>query len=643
MGMKAKTSSAILARLVRWLRGEELLLLMFVVLVLLLLTLTPLAFDRAIGPHREYIENVVQPTRETVRDIESRVTEEVALSRGYLATEDEDLLNDYRRVQEEQRASQERLRRRGAGLEEPVLREQIKTLQMLVSRRHEPVTELARREITPEEFTDRLSARQQLLVATTETIQQVAENLIRLERRERERIRTLRSYQSWTLTALAMLAILAVTATGWLAVRLRRRTREEAALGKLARAMNAAVGVDQMGTGVVEQALTLLNVDGALMERADPVRQEVHIVAAAGRAAGLRQAKTRYPGALTSAQLEHGGAQQFGPEQTQATPTVSLLSEELDGYRVTVFPLISDWGAMGSLVTLREPERPELMESEMRHAEVLADLAALAMRKILLLKRAQTGWERAEHLLTARSELIRGLSHDLRNPLGAILGYAGLLRAGVKGELDPEQGEYLTRIENAGKAMESMIEHLVDVGRSDSVEIPVRQEPVSVHRLVREVAAEHQGKAEQRGLDLVVEAPPDLPNITSDPVHIRTVLGNLLSNAVKYTSDGVIRVRAEPDENGRASGNGRWVRIKVQDTGPGIPAEEQEAVFEEFSRLHAEVAAGDGIGLASSRRVATRLGGSLELESEPGRGSTFVLSLPLGRGEGSKDRRPHRA
>lgn len=107
---------------------------------------------------------------------------------------------------------------------------------------------------------------------------------------------------------------------------------------------------------------------------------------------------------------------------------------------------MSDWGAMGSLVALREPGRPPLSDSEVHRGEMLADLAALAMRKILLLERSQAGWERAEHLLESRSRLIRGLSHDLRNPLGAVLGYAQLLDTGIQGELTPEQRDSVRRI-----------------------------------------------------------------------------------------------------------------------------------------------------------------------------------------------------
>lgn len=177
--------------------------------------------------------------------------------------------------------------------------------------------------------------------------------------------------------------------------------------------------------------------------------------------------------------------------------------------------------------------------------------------------------------------------------------------------------------------MDSMIQHLVEVGRSDTAEVPLHPEPVSVLHLVREVAEEHRAEAEQSGLDLLVDVPDDLPPIESDPIHIRTVLGNLLSNAVKYTSQGRVEVRAGTRSEHGATGPASWLAIEVRDTAPGIAPEDQETMFEEFSRLHADHAPGEGIGLASSRRVARRLGGTLKLKSSSEKGSTFVLLLPI--------------
>lgn len=205
---------------------------------------------------------------------------------------------------------------------------------------------------------------------------------------------------------------------------------------------------------------------------------------------------------------------------------------------------------------------------------------------------------------------------------------ARLLDEGVRGELHPEQRSDVQRIERAGRSMDLMIQHLVEVGRSDTAEVPLALERMSIGDLVRELIEEHRGQAEQAGLSLVDQLPEELPAIRSDPIHVRTALGNLLSNAVKYTPEGRIDVRAGIRSEAGAAGLADWVFVEVRDTGPGIRPEDQETVFQEFARLHTDRAAGEGIGLASSRRVAHRLGGKLLLESTPGRGSAFILMLP---------------
>jgi signal transduction histidine kinase len=230
----------------------------------------------------------------------------------------------------------------------------------------------------------------------------------------------------------------------------------------------------------------------------------------------------------------------------------------------------------------------------------------------------------------ARSHLLRGVSHDVKNPLGAARGYAELLELGIKGELSPEQAKYVDGIRRSIDSALSILADLLDLARADSGGLHVERVPAELGRIARDAAEDHRAAARAAGHVLECPAPEQPLRVHTDPDRVRQVLGNLLSNAVKYTpAPGRITVRAEHADGGSAR-PGTWAVLRVSDTGPGIPVEQREAVFDEFTRLHdGTQIKGHGLGLAISRRVARLLGGDLDVSGAPGEGATFNLWLPL--------------
>jgi signal transduction histidine kinase len=236
-----------------------------------------------------------------------------------------------------------------------------------------------------------------------------------------------------------------------------------------------------------------------------------------------------------------------------------------------------------------------------------------------------------EQAIDARARIMRGVSHDLKNPLNAILGHTELLEHEIKGPLTGEQKATLTRIRKSVDALLSLINDILDLSRAEGGQLRIVPGKTRLLPIIRESIDEHSASADAAGHRLVVELPSALPPITTDPQRVQQILGNLLSNAIKYTPQGgQIRVCAELRPRKGTRDGRRWAAIEVIDTGPGIPSDQVERVFDEFSRLRIhEDKPGAGLGLAIARRVSRLLGGDLTVTSANGGGSVFTLWLPI--------------
>ncbi len=232
--------------------------------------------------------------------------------------------------------------------------------------------------------------------------------------------------------------------------------------------------------------------------------------------------------------------------------------------------------------------------------------------------------------VVAREKLMRGVSHDLKNPLNAIDGHAQLLEGGLKGPLTSEQMESIGRIRRAVQTMLSLIKDLLELSRAESGSLRIHKVPTDLCAVITEAVEEQRPAAEAAGQTLLFVPIETTPIVITDPERAIQVMGNLLSNAVKYTPpcgriDVTMVLLPGPE---RLAGRPA-VEIRVTDTGQGIPPEKTERIFEEFTRLAPEVAEGAGLGLAIARRIARLLGGDITVVSESGSGSVFSLWLPF--------------
>ena len=233
------------------------------------------------------------------------------------------------------------------------------------------------------------------------------------------------------------------------------------------------------------------------------------------------------------------------------------------------------------------------------------------------------------HAVAARARLMRGVSHDLKNPIHAIDGHAQLMEDELRGPLTAEQRDSLARIRRSARALMSLIEDLLELARAEAGQLTVKLDRVVLYDVVHDAVEEHRAAAEAAGLTLVHLDNGSKTILTTDPARVTQVLGNLLSNAIKYTpSGGHIEVSTEMLERRDGIEAGR-LAIYVTDDGPGIPADKYEEVFGEFTRLDSSDKPGAGLGLSIARRVARLLGGDVTVSGGPERGARFTFWLPM--------------
>jgi len=230
-----------------------------------------------------------------------------------------------------------------------------------------------------------------------------------------------------------------------------------------------------------------------------------------------------------------------------------------------------------------------------------------------------------ETITESRNRLMRGFSHDVKNPIGAADGYMQLLEDEILGPITVKQRTGIERARRSLQAALHLISDLLEIAKTEEGHISITLVPTDVRTVAEEASEQYRAQAEAKGLAMHIDTSVAIPTILSDPVRVRQILGNLISNAVKYTATGDVAVRVGRECD--SDGSGR-ISISVADTGIGIDDDQLRLVFQEFVRLDPTAEPGVGVGLAISSRIVEALGGSITVKSKKGEGSVFVLWLP---------------
>jgi signal transduction histidine kinase len=225
-----------------------------------------------------------------------------------------------------------------------------------------------------------------------------------------------------------------------------------------------------------------------------------------------------------------------------------------------------------------------------------------------------------------KSEFLATMSHELRTPLNGVIGYADFLMDAMGKDFSPKQMDYLGRILSNGERLLRLVDDILDVSRIESERLTLISAPFSTVDLMNRVRPDFQRIADEKGLEFTASLDPALPELmVGDMVRLSQIVTNLVTNALKFTDEGRV------DLSFKRLNETRWA-IEVQDNGPGIAAHAQEYIFDKFRQVDStqeRKKGGAGLGLHIVRSLAVMMGGSIRLQSEAGRGSTFTVELPV--------------
>jgi signal transduction histidine kinase len=222
------------------------------------------------------------------------------------------------------------------------------------------------------------------------------------------------------------------------------------------------------------------------------------------------------------------------------------------------------------------------------------------------------------------------MTHELRTPLNAVLGFTEALLGEYFGPVNDKQREYLRYIRSSGTHLLALINDVLDLAKVEAGKLDLSGRVFEVATLVTEVAGTCEALMERNRNRFVVDAPPPLGSMRSDPMRLRQVLLNVLGNAAKFTQEGVVTLSVRRETHDGVD----WLHFAVRDTGIGIAPDQLAKLFQSFTQADPSISerfGGTGLGLALSQHLAQLMGGSITVSSRPGEGSEFVVHLPAAR------------
>ena len=420
---------------------------------------------------------------------------------------------------------------------------------------------------------------------------------------------------------------------------LSRSVEEQRALSEVSQAVSSSLDLQEVLTTIVMHATRLANADAGTIFELDEASAEFVHRASFGMPDELvdlvRHNRPRLHSDFGIGRAARTGIAHQTPElRTEASVPPILLDAQLQaGFRANIaVPLIRDQRTVGMLL-IRSKTPGEFPQPVVDLLQTFASQSVLAIENARLFQQVQETSRQLQIASQHKSDFLANMSHELRTPLNAVIGYSEMLQEEAEDLGETAFLPDLQRINAAGKHLLGLINDILDLSKIEAGRMDLFLETFDVSDLVRDVASIVQPLVEKNGNTLVVTCPDDLGTMHADQTKVRQTLFNLLSNASKFTERGTISLRVDllPSPAAGRGVGGEGISFAVSDTGIGMTEQQLGRLFEAFSQADSSTSrqyGGTGLGLVISRHFCQMMGGEIAVESTPGVGSTFTVTLP---------------
>ena len=410
---------------------------------------------------------------------------------------------------------------------------------------------------------------------------------------------------------------------------LSRSVEELKALGEVGAAVSSTLDLETVLTTILTHANKLAGTQAGQIFDYDETTEELRPRATSGYGEQASDVLRRNPlrkgeGVTGQAVMKRQPVQvpDINVEATYQGRIRDLMIE--NGFRaVLAVPLIREDQVMGAL-TVTRTQPGAFAQQVVDLLTTFASQSALAIQNARLFLEIEQKSRELQIASQHKSQFLANMSHELRTPLNAILGYTELIADGIYGSVPGKIQEVLERVQKSGRHLLGLINDVLDLSKIEAGQLELSLSDYSFSDVVQTVITSVESLAAEKGLLLTADVAPDLPVGRGDERRIMQVLLNLVGNAIKFTDKGKIVVRV-------TIADGKFV-ISVNDTGPGIPAAEQDKIFEEFRQVDnssTRAKGGTGLGLAIAKRIVELHRGRIWVESAIGKGSNFFISIPV--------------
>ncbi|GAB2842514.1 hypothetical protein GCM10027277_07130 [Pseudoduganella ginsengisoli] len=409
------------------------------------------------------------------------------------------------------------------------------------------------------------------------------------------------------------------------------RTRHLEKLNAIVKSINEQIDFDAVLHTILHETTVIKGVDAALALVRKTGTDQLTLRAAWGNA-GMTDQHQRMPLDVAEAQYARASDRIADDIYLVRTAMNHTGPQPAGAQAVLAVRIRIDGQTEGLLLFENQRTADAFDTSDLDLLIALKEPFVTAFQKARTMRQLEVARANAEAATRAKSEFLANISHEIRTPMNAILGFAGL---GSQLGLTGKPGDYFRKIGRAGQSLMRIINDVLDFSKIESGRLELEAVAFDLNESLTQLHDLFSWQAADKGLELVMWAAPDVPpHLMGDALRLGQVLTNLVANALKFTTKGHIRLRVELDDAAHGSDENGLVHLRflVEDSGLGISREQQTRLFQAFVQADTSTTrlyGGTGLGLAISQQLVRKMGGTIQVESEPGKGSRFSFTIAL--------------